>query len=84
MKLFIYQYTVHRPSAAPRLGIGAFGKLDVRLLGSHFGGELTFDFLVNVTCLYDLKRGIKKKGRTCSWNFMKGWGMGCPRCCLVG
>jgi hypothetical protein len=44
MKLFIYQYTVHRPSAAPRLGIGAFGELDVRLLGSHFGGELTFEF----------------------------------------
>ena len=85
MKLFICQYTVHRPSAAPRRGIGGFGALDIRLLGSHFGDDVTFEFfLVKVICLYDLKRGIGKKGRTSSWNFMKGWGMGCPRCCLVG
>jgi hypothetical protein len=42
MKLFICQYTVHRPSAAPRLG---FRVPNVRLLGSHFGDELTIEVL---------------------------------------
>lgn len=58
MKLFICQYTVHRPSAAPRRGIRM---PNVRLLGSHFGDELTFEFL----CKSDLSLrldGRKREG----------------------
>ena len=56
MKLFSCQYAVHRPSAAPRLGIRM---PNVRLLGSHFGDELKFEFL----CKSDLSLRLDERKR---------------------